>query len=348
MPECLELEIRTSLGPWAQRWDALVAQQPLPTPFLSSWWLDHAAAGEPIVIVVREGDRLLGGAAFERDTIGVAPLRIERIRCLGQGVLAPDHLDLIATPERHLDVARSVLGWLRRRGHRVADLDGLAAEGTLGTVLAPSAIEECAAPFAEVHGDATAYLEGRPGRVRSTIKRTRRRLDKDGVRSVRTDLVSDPTGLDRLAALHGSRWEESSDFLDGWERFRAASLAGAAAGMVQLHEMVAGEGDAARTIAAEIDLSVGDRLCFYQAGRRTEREWRGAGSVLRADIISGAADLAEYDLLRGDESYKDEWATGRRRLLRCRFGVGAGAAVLAAHRARVSAQERLGERRSAS
>lgn len=348
MPDPIELEIRTSLGSWTDPWNALVASQPLPSPFLSSWWLDNAAAGEPVLVIVHRNGQLLGGAAFERDRISAGPLGLERLRCLGQGVLAPDHLDLIARPEHHLDVARAVLGWLRRPGHRVVDLDGLAGDGTLGSVLAPFTIERIAAPFASIDGDASAYLAGRPGRVRSTIKRTRRRLEKAGVTPCSVDLADDPAAMDRLADLHGSRWQERSDFLEGWGRFRAAALAGAALGAVRLHEMVAEDGGTRRTVAAEIDLAVGDRLYFYQAGRRTEHEWRGAGSVLRADIITSTSGIDEYDLLRGNESYKDEWSTGQRWLLRCRFGVGAGAAVLGVHRARVSARERLERRRSAS
>lgn len=349
LPQPLELEVRASLGDWAGQWDALVASQPLPTPFLASWWLDNTHSGDLVVLIAHHDGELLGGAAFERDLLGRGPARIERIRSVGQGVLAPDHLDLIATPARHLDVARAVVEWLRRPGHRIVDLDGLAADGTLGTVLEPFTLERCAAPFAAIDGDSATYLAGRPGRVRSTIKRTRRRLERDGVTYVGTDLVDEPEALDRLAELHGSRWQDTSDFLDGWARFRSAALAGAAAGEVRLHELVAEDGTGTRsTIAAEIDLTVGDRYYFYQAGRRTEHEWRGAGSVLRADIIGGVEDLAEYDLLRGDESYKAEWSTGERWLLRCRFGIGIGATVLAAHRVRVVAQERLAERRGSA
>ncbi len=71
-------------------------------------------------------------------------------------------------------------------------------------------------------------------------------------------------------------------------------------------------------------------VAFYQAGRRTEREWRGCGSVLRARIIEAVAaqGATEYDLLRGDESYKTEWATDHRELVRCVMGVGLGRAAV--------------------
>ena len=88
-----------------------------------------------------------------------------------------------------------------------------------------------------------------------------------------------------------------------------------ACGDVVIHELRADDGE---VVATELDMGVGRRLAFYQAGRRTEREWRAAGSVLKADVIEWAIDegFEEYDLLRGDESYKSDWATERRELIR--------------------------------
>jgi CelD/BcsL family acetyltransferase involved in cellulose biosynthesis len=90
-------------------------------------------------------------------------------------------------------------------------------------------------------------------------------------------------------------------------------------------------------VATELDIVVGGRASFYQAGRDTAREWRGGGSVLRARIIerSIAEGHDEYDLLRGDESYKADWADARRDVVRCRAGVGpAGGALMAGIAAR--------------
>ncbi len=322
----LRTEVLHHLGPHQQAWDRIVAEQPLPSPFLRSWWIDHAAETEPCVVACFDGDELVGGAAFERDRVGPAPLALERVRCLGQGVLAPDHLDLVASAPHHLDVARAVLAWLRRPGSRMLDLDGLAAGGTLATAFAPYEVDRIAAPFADLTVGATAYLAGRPGKVRSTISRTSKRFARDGVTLDAVGADAAPgeldAALDDLARLHDARWSEDSAFLSGWDRVRAAVRDGAARGDVQLHRLLDEHGDA---VAVELDLSVGPRVGFYQAGRRTEREWRGCGSVLRARIIEAAIDegATEYDLLRGDEGYKTEWATGRRDLVHCVAGIGA-------------------------
>lgn len=340
----LRTEVRSSLGALRHDWDQLVAAQPLPSPFLRSWWIEHAAAGRPCIVVVLEGDQLVGGAAFETDRVGRGPLRLERVRCLGQGVLAPDHLDLVARADRRHEVARALWRWLRRPGARVVDLDGLAADGLLAAVLAPHVTTRMPAPYAELSDGVPAYLAARPGKVRSTITRTSKRFDREGVELRRVAPEGIDAGLDRLAELHDTRWSDRSSFLRGWERFRLAAADGARAGEVALFELVDAGG---QSVAMELDLVLGDRCCFYQAGRRTEREWRGCGSVLRARIIAEAVEqgASEYDLLRGDEGYKAEWATARRELVHVVMARGAaGHAAVAARRLRDRRLERQRDR----
>jgi len=326
----LELRILSELGDLAVEWDALAAAQPLPSPFLRSWWIDHVAAGELVLPCWFDGPRLVGGAAFERDRPGRGRLSIERLRNVGQGVLAPDHLDVIATEEHRDRVAAELVEWLQRPGSRIVDLDGLAAGGRLASAFAGHELERVGAPYATLPDDPAAYLAARPGKVRSTISRTAKRFAREGVVHRRVEPDDAPRALDELARLHEGRWAEESSFLEAWGRFRAAALAGVRAGEVRLHEMVTAEG---HVVATELDLVVGARTCFYQAGRSTDREWRGGGSVLRAEIIAEAIEAGhgEYDLLRGDEPYKADWSEGRREVVRCRVGVGpSGRAVLAA------------------
>lgn len=341
----MRVEITDRLGVAGPRWDELVASDRLPSPFLRSWWLEHAATGRAAIVCCWDGDDLLGGAAFELDRIGRGRLSIERVRMLGQGPLAPDHLDVVAAPGHDGAVTEAVLRWLHRPGTRVVDLDGLSSDGRLGRSLATDVIDRVGAPFATLTPDAAAYLAGRPGKVRSTIQRTRRRFDREGVELRRVELERADEALDRLAELHDGRWADESDFLSGWARFSAAARSGMSGGDVVIHELVAPDGN---VIASELDLVVGTRTAFYQAGRLTDRDWRGSGSVLRMGIIDEVIGSGgtEYDLLRGDESYKQEWATDRRELVRVRFPVATPARLLlGAHSARVVVERRLAERR---
>ena len=326
----LELRILSGLGDLSAEWDALALSQPLPSPFLRSWWIGHVAAGELVLACWFDSGRLVGGAAFERDRPGRGRLSIERLRSVGQGVLAPDHLDLIATEEHRDRVEAELRSWLHRRGSRIVDLDGLAAGGRLASALAAHELERVGAPYATLPDDPGAYVAARPGKVRSTISRTAKRFARDGV--VHRQVTPEDAGraLDELARLHEGRWAEESSFLEAWGRFRHAAAAGVQAGEVRLHEMVTAEG---QVVATELDLVVGSRTSFYQAGRSTDREWRGGGSVLRGEIIAEAiaSGHVEYDLLRGDEPYKSDWSDGRREVVRCRVGIGPlGRAAMAA------------------
>ncbi|MGB3410493.1 MAG: GNAT family N-acetyltransferase [Microthrixaceae bacterium] len=327
----LPVKVVSRLGPLARAWDQLVDEQPLPSPFLKSWWIENVAVGKIEILYFLDGEDLVGGAAFEVDRMGRGRLGVERVRSVGQGVLAPDHLDVIASPERRSEVLAATLEWLHRPGSRVVDLAGVSAQGSLGRALSTHEIERISAPFASLPAEPSAYFAGLPGQMRSTIKRGRNRFAKQGVTSSRvpaTDIDQIERALDSLAELHDGRWSEESSFLEAFEHFRAAALSGSANGEVLIHTLGSSE---TGVVAIEVDLIAGSRACFYQAGRRTEREWRGCGTVLRADLIALICDegRTEYDMLRGNESYKADWATGERDLLRCRFGVGPGGKVLA-------------------
>lgn len=324
----LEAVVTDELGPWAEQWDRLVELTPLPSPFLRSWWLGAVAVGEPVFVLAVRGGELKGGAAFQRSTRAGC----EWIELLGDGPLEPDHLDLVSQPCEIGRVKAVVRGWLGRPGSRVIDLVGLAesswlASATPGrgttTVVAP-------APYLRLPDTYAALLEGLDGRLRSTITRTRKRLEKQGV-TVRVRPAEEvEDALADLRRLHDDRWGDASGFLAGWDRFAAAARAGAPSGEVRFTELVAPDGE---VVATEVDFVVAGRASFYQAGRLDRHDLRGSGSALKGAVIERfiAEGVREYDLLRGGESYKDQWSTGVRNLVRVRRGVGPrGLALVAA------------------
>jgi len=303
----------------------------LPSPFLMSWWLDHVAVGSPQFVLVVDGDRLVGGAAFQiRELAGV-----ELVELLGQGPLEPDHLDVVANPVDAVGIRRvttAVNEWLSRPGSRVISLDGIAEYAHLLDAVAGlgSTTSTLVAPYVPLSDDAAAYLAARPGRVRSTITRSDKRMTKAGVTFRVRNETSTPDEIDAalgdLHRLHDGRWGEASGVTDGWPSFEMALRHGTAAGDVVIHELVDTHGVC---IATEVEFVVAARASFYQAGRDTDHEHRGSGSVLKWRVIQSliANGCTEFDLLRGDEPYKTEWATDHRRLLGVRGAIGARAKV---------------------
>jgi CelD/BcsL family acetyltransferase involved in cellulose biosynthesis len=313
----VRVEVRERLEELRGAWDALVAAQPLASPFLTSWWVENAAEGRTALVCCTEGEELVGGAAFEIDRFGPPRLKVERVRFVGQGPLAPDHLDVVAVPGRHHEVTEAIGRWLLD-GARLIDLHGLTAGSGLPQAIDARVLVEIDAPYLELED---AGWAGRlPGRLRSTITRSRKRLEREGFAVRRVPAEEMARAMATLRSLHEARWQEDSAFGAGWSRLERVAAAGAPCGGVVVHELASDD----RVIASEIDLVVGSRVSFYQAGRLTEHELRGSGSVLRAAIIDWAVSSGheEFDLLRGGEGYKDDWATGVRRIRRARGGCG--------------------------
>ncbi|NLA34407.1 MAG: GNAT family N-acetyltransferase [Actinobacteria bacterium] len=337
----------------AVAWDALVDQMELPSPFLRSWWLDAVAASLPAgveaqIVLVLDGAELIGGLALQRTTVR----GVEVLSLLGSGPLEPDHLDVVAAPDRRAEVGAALRSWMGRPGSRMFDLRGVAGGSTLVDVVPGwgEVTEQEVAPFVPLPASPEEYLAARGGRTRSTVKRTAKRLAAAGVEFREID-SADPVAvegaLETLAGLHDGRWGDASGFLAAWTPFSAAVRAGAAVGEVRFGELVDSSGT---PIAIEVDFVIGGRTSFYQAGRLTDHDFRGSGSVLRYRIISAAIERGdhEFDLLRGGENYKAEWASTQRALLRIRRGVGPlGKALVGVARANVALQDRR-ERRAAA
>lgn len=326
------LEERPALGDLAARWDALNATGRPPTPFATSWWVDSTGGDRRTVLLVWNGGELVGGLALARcRRRGLT--RLEMLEMLGTDVAAPDHIDVLARPG-HEDVVVAELGrWFDDLGSFVLRAEAVAADGLLGRVLPGARIVPFStAPYLVL--DPEVSPEPHAGRVRSTVRRSSKRLQREGLEH----RVHDTTGpafeaaVDTLDRLHRLRWPDGSNFSRDLPGLRPALRAGVAAGGVGVHELVVGE----RVVASMLVFDLADRRCYYQSGREMGREVRGCGTVLMQLVIDHAHErgLREFDFLRGDESYKLDWTTTQRPLHRAFAGAGptgrAAAAGLAA------------------
>ncbi|HYT25021.1 MAG TPA: GNAT family N-acetyltransferase [Actinomycetota bacterium] len=323
----LRLLVRPRLGPLEPAWDALVERLPLPSPFLRSWWLEQTARGVPRFLLVVDAGELVGGLALQEERW----LGVPRLRVMGAGALCPDHLDLVALPGREEDVAAALAAWLRRPGSRVLDLEGVAGGSRLAAAL-PSPVRRevvAVAPWAPLTEDPDEWLRTRPRGFRATLRKAARRLDEQAAahRVLRGAQVD--AALAALRRLHGAQWGERSNFLAAYDRFAAASRAGASRGEVVVHELAAGD----EVVAVVSCFEVAGRVSLYQSGRLCAHGWRNAATVLLVEVIRDACrrGLTEVDLLRGDEPYKAGFASAARELLRLRAAHGAaGRLALAA------------------
>ena len=326
------VSIVEALGPYATAWDRLVDAMALPSPFLRSWWVATAAGGEPHLLLVLRGDRLIGGVALERDRhIGV-----QRLRMLGSGVLCPDHLDAVAAPGEELAVAAALGDALSPAGDVVLDLDGVVSDSLLARALPGRMRGEVSAvaPFMQLGLD---VAQQGSGTLRRRTARAERRLVKETGSCVVAHVDDTDDALQLLQRLHMQRWGRASGFMDAFERFSIICHAAAAQGELAMSALRAGDD----VVAVMASFEVAGRISYYQSGRATDHRWRGAGTLLLARVIddAGRRGLREADLLRGEETYKSDFATGQRRLWRLRCATGPRATIalasdLAVERAR--------------
>lgn len=331
------------LGPWAARWDELVVHSPLASPFLTTWWL-RATGRRPWFVLVRDGDRLLGGLALERRPV---TRRVDRFTVLGGGRLCPDHLDLVAERGHEAAVVAGVRAWFRAPGHRVVDLAGLREDALLIDALAPARVSHLdVAPYEPLApGGVDGYYARRSKTFTQRIRKRQRRSTARGVTYRRASAEEAPQVLTALRDLHAARPERRS-LLPYVPAIGRAVRAGLARGEVWLH---VAEKDG-RIGGVLICFTTGDRLRCYQLARSLEEDFKDAGTLLYAAAVEEACarGLVELDLLRGAEPYKASIAGRERRLLRLRASHGAlGGVLLRLELAASSLRRRLGAMRRA-
>jgi CelD/BcsL family acetyltransferase involved in cellulose biosynthesis len=292
-------------------WDTLVDREPLPSPFLRSWWLEAVAGHHPSFVLVFHDDRLVGGVALEQDRV----LGVERLRAAGQ-LLDADHLDLLADPAHADDVVAALRAWFTRNGTRIIDLVGLTERARIVDALPPpvarSVFEE--APWAPLPASLDAYLDARPPKLRRLVDQSGRRLERAGVVYRVVDPQDAHSALERLRRLHEAQWGARSSFLPQFDRFARAAREGIARHELVIHELWA-QGE---VVATHVNFVIAGRLSEYQGARDDDRRWRGAGTWLMAQTVAGACERGchEYDLGRGAVPYKEQWASDVRPLVR--------------------------------
>lgn len=326
----VDVGVRSTLGEHADEWDALVDIAPIPSPYLRSWWLEATSAGDPRFVLVSERGQLLGGVALDADSV----LGVERLRIMGHGPNAPDHVDLVALPERSGDVVDALSDWFDRPGPRIIDLIGISELTRLGDCL-PGRVKrtvEDIAPWTPLPPTFDEWLAQRSKSTRNKIRRALRRFDTEEaeIRRVTTDQLE--AALDRLRDLHEGLFGETSLWLPGFGAFSDAARAGVPRGELVIHEMTLG----GRVVASETWFEYAGRLSFCQGGRLTDDEFASVGTALMSDGVRSACDrgFVELDFLRGGSDYKLRWTTDRRDVVRLRATRGVrgrlGAATLRA------------------
>jgi CelD/BcsL family acetyltransferase involved in cellulose biosynthesis len=303
--------------------------------WLCEWWKIFGVGYELWTLVARRGE----------DLVGILPLMLHggphmfrRLEFMGSGETTPNHLDIIARAEDHLDVLAALASYLSRCASEwdIFELDKLPGDRktadelrtllqTGGLVISLDVSAVC--PYITLPDTFDAYIKSRSSSTRSDYRRDKRALARDfpeaklSVVETRGDLNRI---LDVLIDLHQTRWTGkgyvgafSSERLISF--YRGVARRALHAGILRLCYLHIGE----NVIAVQYNFVMADCVQGYLGG--FDPRWaRYAPGILmlcyavESAITEGARIL---DLLEGTEAYKSKWATDSQGNLRLRaFG----------------------------
>jgi len=117
---CEEVTTPAGLAQLRRVWESLFDEAEAATPFnswhwMSTWWDVFGHGKELRVILIREGDRVIGIAPFYERCYGVGPLRVRVLRQLGDGSELTELQGALIARGRRSDVVAQLSDHFRRR-----------------------------------------------------------------------------------------------------------------------------------------------------------------------------------------------------------------------------------------
>lgn len=301
-----------------EEWEELYLDAPRASPFQSwawlySWWEHYGSHHELLLITVRNDLGTL---------VGVAPLMLDRkfgfgrLVFLGTGVT--DHLDVLAREGWEGPVLEALDRPLRQMtSWQLADLQQLRPDAVARDLLG-----WWDGPRLRVWQDGFPVVDTMPWEellmslsrnLRSTVRRTLRRAEADGVRRELADAGDAAEAAARLVALHRELWqgpEISPEHLtDGFESSMIAAFGR------MLERGIGGISEFWRdgeVVLSDFWVCGHDFLGTYMLGANQAAlrryQW---SSIYIWDAVSTARSKGKerIDLLRGQEAYKLRWST---------------------------------------
>jgi len=287
-----------------------------------SWHGQYGAGQTPAVVVVRSEDGSIRGVVPLVGDLGGFP---RRVRFAGANL--GDHLQPAATLQNEVEVAAAAGRAVAEAGRwSMVVLDNVevgaawAREMVAAGGLKSDAHRQAALPHVNLSefGSWEVYLASRSRNFRSQIGRFRRRLERE--HQVEFRRTSDPARLaeelDTFFRLHDARWASKGGSSSAGERARRFHFDFAARalerGWLRLWTLdVDGE-----PAAAWYGWLLGGRYAYYLAGFDPRWSDQRVGLILLAHTVRSAFEEGadEYDMLLGEEPYKDRFASSQRQV----------------------------------
>jgi CelD/BcsL family acetyltransferase involved in cellulose biosynthesis len=327
-----ELRGADALSSLAPEWQALFDKANA-SPFLSWEWISawHKWLGRgkhPRLFCAREDGLLVGLLPLgeEERRLKGTPARIRRISFLGEKLGGSDYLDVLALPGYEQECANALFGHVAEHiEFDILELDGLSCDSPSVPWLAWRFGSDTKFKYRlepryvcpQVRLD-KPWEELLQSSLRANyFSRNLRRLRK--LPGLDHRVVTDPDqavgAFERFLALHESSWAlrggSSATGLQSLKDFhRDVVVRLALAGRLRFEEIWV---DGA-CLASLYGICNGERYCYYLSGYDPAWAKYSLGFTVIGLSIAGAAErgVKFYDMLRGAELYKFEWANESR------------------------------------
>jgi CelD/BcsL family acetyltransferase involved in cellulose biosynthesis len=337
-------------GAWSEAWQELWHAGARPEPMLSPqwllpWWELYGAGRDLAVGLFHAGEQLVGLAPMCLRSVAYRlGLRFRRLGFLGadgderDGVCS-DYLNLIVRPgyEHRVAVAfvdRVLDGAFGSWDECVLEpmdgagpIPGLLASCFVRRGCSPEYHVTTEAPVAMLPATWDAFLAAVPKKKRGTLRSAWRHFEAWAEGDFHLERATDEASLERgravLKSLHQQRWEEVGEL----GAFASARFEAFHAKWME-HMLLRGDLELAwlevrqEPVAAAYGFRTGDRLYYYQCGRRLDVPARiRPGIVLLQLLMQGAmaSGVREFDFLGGAARYKSLFARHGRPLVQLRI-----------------------------
>ncbi|MBO0858287.1 MAG: GNAT family N-acetyltransferase [Chloracidobacterium sp.] len=323
-------EALSSLAPeWRRLFELSGASPFLSWEWISAWHKWLGSGKHPRLFCAREGGLLVGLLALgeEDRRLKGTTARVRRISFLGDGLGGSDYLDVLSLPGYEQKCANVLFGYIAERVEfDILELDGLPCDSPSAPWLAWRFGSDTSFSYRlepryvcpQVRLDKPWEELLRSFSRATYLSRSLRRLRK--LQGFEHRVVTDPDqaapAFERFLALHESSWANrggssatGSRSLKDFHRDVVVRLA--LAGRLRFEEIWI---DGACR-ASLYGISGGDRRYYYYlAGYDPAWARYSLGGAVIALSIAGAVErgVKFYDLLRGAEAYKFDWANETR------------------------------------
>lgn len=291
--------------------------------WLSTWWRHYGDKRRSFLIVVTEGKKILAAAPLMYTTYNLLGLRIRKMECLTDP--AADYHTFLLTRNRP-EYVRLIIDYAEKEAAdwdfiELSEIPQNSETARVLTLLRPKFNFKWRVQNRCSYAMLPTKFEDYFQKLSSNLRRNLHRYEKKAKKDYKVDFricnnkEEIKRDMETLFILHQKEWQSKSQagaFSD--QRFRDFHLDIAACfaerGWLALNFIMLNEDPATAGYA----FAYGGKLYSYLSGSDSRFSKYRVGSLrlmylIRHCIING---LTEYDFMRGDEPYKEQWNTSIR------------------------------------